>query len=99
MRFTKWTGFILGILILAGATSASAQVVVQVRPPHAIVERRGPAPGRGYVWIPGYQRWDGRGYVWTPGRWERPPRRHARWIPSRWVRRGNRWVFREGRWR
>jgi hypothetical protein len=100
MRSVKWTGLILGILIGVSAVTASAQgIVVQVRPPGAIVERHGRAPGRGYVWVPGYQRWDGRSYGWVPGRWVVPPRPHARWVPNRWVRHGNGWAFREGRWR
>jgi WXXGXW repeat (2 copies) len=99
MRFTKWTGFVLGSFILASAASAAAQVVVQVRPPRPIVERRGPTPGRGYVWVPGYQRWNGRGYVWAPGQWQRPPRARAHWVPGKWVRHGHGWEFREGYWR
>jgi len=99
MRFTKWMGLVLGSFILASAASAAAQVVVQVRPPRPIVERRGPAPGRGYVWVPGYQRWNGRGYVWAPGQWQRPPRAHAHWVQGRWVRHGHGWEFREGYWR
>jgi len=77
----------------------AADVVIRVAPPRAMVERRVPAPGRGYVWINGYQRWDGRGYVWTPGRWERPPRARAHWVQHRYVRRGGGWVYQEGHWR
>ena len=98
MRFIKLTGLVLGSLLLVNAASAAAQVIVQVRPPHAFVERRGHPPGPGYVWVPGYQRWDGRGYVWTPGQWRRPPRPHAHWVPSRWVKHGHVWQFREGYW-
>ena len=99
MRFIKLTGLVLGSLLLVNAAPAAAQVIVQVRPPHAFVERRGLPPGRGYVWVPGYQRWDGRVYVWTPGQWRRPPRPHAHWVPGRWVRHGHVWEFREGYWR
>ena len=51
----------------------AADVVVRVAPPRAVVETRVPAPGPGYVWTPGYQRWDGRAYVWAPGAWVMPP--------------------------
>jgi WXXGXW repeat (2 copies) len=84
---------------LLGLGVAEAQVVVQVAPPRAMVERRVPAPGRGYVWTPGFQRWDGRAYVWQPGAWVMPPRRHARWVAPHWVHRRGGWVFTEGRWR
>jgi hypothetical protein len=99
MRLTKWTNLVLGCFILAGAASASAQVVVQLRPPRDVVERRSAPPGPGYVWVQGYQRWDGHGYVWVPGEWQRPPREHARWERHRWVKHGRDWEFREGHWR
>ena len=66
------------------------------RPLH---ERRLVAPGRGYVWTPGYQRWDGRAYVWAPGAWVLPPRPRARWVPAHWAQRRGGWVFIEGHWR
>jgi hypothetical protein len=88
-------------LVLAGALAfnAFAEVVVRVRPPAAVVERRVVAPGPGYVWIAGYHRWDGAAYAWVPGRWELPPRRHARWVAHRWVHGHGGWTFVEGRWR
>ena len=54
--------------------------------------------GKGYVWVPGYHRWDGSHYVWEKGRWDRPPHEHARWIAPRWVRRRDGYVFVEGHW-
>jgi len=86
-----------GLLLTAGAVFA--EVVVQIRPPAAIVENRPVRPGPNYVWIAGYHRWDGHAYVWAPGRWEVPPRPHARWVAHRWVRRGHGWVLVEGHWR
>ncbi|MFN0106169.1 MAG: YXWGXW repeat-containing protein [Bryobacteraceae bacterium] len=91
----------LTALVGAGlAISASAEVVVTVAPPRPIVERRIASPGRGYVWTPGFHRWDGRAYVWAPGAWVLPPRPRAVWVPAKWVRRPVRgWVFVEGHWR
>jgi hypothetical protein len=89
-------------LVFAGAlafSAVAADVVVRVAPPRAVIERRGPAPGRNHVWIEGYHRWDGNTHVWIPGRWEQPPRPRARWVAHRWVRRGGGWVFVEGHWR
>jgi hypothetical protein len=88
----------LGIVLGVG-TICSAEVIVRVAPPAAIVERPIARPGAGYVWIGGYHRWDGRAHVWVPGRWELPPRARARWVSPRWVRRGGGWAFVEGRWR
>ena len=87
----------LGLLLAIGA--ASAQVVVRIGPPAPVVERRIPPPGAGYVWTPGYHRWDGRAYVWTPGAWVLAPRPGARWVAHRWVRRNGGWVLVEGHWR
>jgi len=89
-------------VFLAGAlalNAAAGEVVVRIGPPHPVHENRGRAPGRDYVWINGYHRWDGNSYVWTSGRWEQPPRRHAHWEAHRWVHRHDGWVLVEGRWR
>ena len=93
---------IVASMIFAGllsAGAASAQISVRIGPPRPLVERRLPPPGRGYVWVNGYQRWDGNRYVWTPGRWELPPRPRARWQQYRWVKRHGEWHMEEGRWR
>lgn len=77
----------------------AADVVVRVAPPRVRVEHRGRAPGRDYVWIGGYQRWDGHAYVWVPGRWDRPPRPRAVWVAPRWRHDRRGYVFIEGHWR
>lgn len=76
-----------------------AQVYVRVGPPAPIVEHRPVAPGRGYVWVGGYHRWDGGRYVWVPGRWDRPPHPHQVWVAHHWVHRHGGWVLVEGHWR
>jgi hypothetical protein len=88
----------LGVFLAIGAATA-AEVVVRVGPPAPIVETRVVSPGPGYVWTPGYHRWDGNRYVWTAGAWVQPPRAHARWVAHRWVRRNGGWVLVEGHWR
>lgn len=87
------------LLVVALAGTASAEIVVRIGPPRSVVQRRPPAPGRGYVWIPGYQNWNGRSHEWTQGRWEQPPRRNAHWERHRWQKRNGGWVLVEGRWR
>ena len=94
----KWMLSALFALSLLPAASY-AQVYVHVGPPAPVVERRGPPPERGYVWISGYHRWDGSRYVWEPGRWDRPPHPGAHWVAHRWVHRHGGWVMVEGRWR
>jgi hypothetical protein len=82
-----------------GIGAAYADVYVRVGPPRPLYERRLPPPGAGYVWTPGYHRWDGRSYLWVPGRYVLPPRPRAVWVPARWVHRPGGWVFIEGHWR
>jgi hypothetical protein len=95
------TGALVFVGFLAGSASAAvrARLYVQVGPPAPVVERVVVAPGPGYVWTPGYYRWDGRAYVWMPGRHVLPPRPHAVWVPGHWghERRGFFWI--DGHWR
>ncbi len=90
------TGTMVGLLAFS---ALGAEVVVGIAPPRPLVERRVPAPGAGYVWTPGYHRWDGRAYVWVSGQWVRPPRPRARWAPPHWAHRRRGWVLVEGHWR
>lgn len=87
-----------GIALAAGA--ANAQVVIHAGPPPAVVvERPGPPLHAGWVWVPGYYRWNGRRYVWVSGYWANPPRPRAVWIPGRWVPRSGGYVWIAGYWR
>ncbi len=88
---------ICGLFLSVGV--ANAQIVVRIGPPAPVVERRGPPPRAGFVWVGGYHRWGGQRYVWVPGRWMRPPRPRAVWVPGRWVHRRGGYVFVQGRWR
>jgi WXXGXW repeat (2 copies) len=87
----------LGCLMTFGAMAA--EVYVRVAPPRPIHERRLVSPGPGYVWTPGYHRYEGERYVWAPGQWQRPPRPRAHWEAARWVHRPGGWVLVEGHWR
>jgi hypothetical protein len=92
-------GLIAGVFALALSASSYADIYVRVGPPRPLVERRIPPPGRGYVWTPGYHRWDGARYLWVPGAWVLPPRPRARYVAPHWVHRRGGWVFIEGHWR
>jgi hypothetical protein len=87
-----------GLFLTIGMANA-ADVVVRVAPPRPVVETRIAAPGAGYVWTPGYHRWDGNSYVWVGGSWVQPPRPHAVWVPHRWAHRNGGYVMVEGHWR
>jgi len=85
---------------MPACVATSGRLYVRVGPPAPIVEVRAVSPGRGFIWVPGYYRWDGRGYIWMAGTWQRPPRARARWVPGHWARdRRHGWYFVEGRWR
>jgi hypothetical protein len=93
-------GLLAGLMAAALSCGVfAAEVYVHVGPPRPLVERRVPPPGPGYVWVPGYHRWDGRAYVWVPGNWVVPPHHHAHWVQHRWVHRPQGWVMIEGHWR
>jgi hypothetical protein len=93
---------LLGVIMMAAGLAfvANAEdVIVKIRPPHVVVERRGEPPSREHVWVSGYHRWDGHAYVWEAGRWDRPPHAGAHWEAHHWVHRNGGYVLVEGRWR
>src|ERR1700726_163290 len=81
----------------AGPTAGD--VFVTEAPPAVRVETQTVSPGVGYVWTPGYWRWNGNGYVWVSGSWVRPPRTAAVWVTGHWVHRPHGWVWIPGHWR
>jgi hypothetical protein len=88
------------IAVSSACASPRGRVYVRVAPPGPLVETRVVAPGPGYLWLPGFYRWNGGAYAWVPGRWERAPRPRAVWVPGRWVRERRRgWYFVDGHWR
>ena len=82
------------------APPATAQVSVGVNigvaPPAPRYERV-PPPRSGYVWAPGYWRWDGRRHVWAGGYWVRA-RPGYRYRPAYWVHGRGGWRFHQGYW-
>ena len=89
---------LIGIAVGIG-TAQAAEIVIRLRPPVSIHERRTVRPSPRHVWIGGYHRYEGNAYVWTQGRWDVPPREHAVWVAPRYERRHDGYVFIEGRWR
>ena len=90
------------VLLAAGAlaapTTSQARVdfFVNVAPPPPRVEVV-PRPRVGYVWAPGYWRWNGHHHVWVRGYWVHE--RHGwHWVPAHWVANGPRWHYVPGYW-
>lgn len=81
------------------AVPAQARAVVGVSigvaPPPLRVERIGVRAG--YVWAPGYWRWNGARHVWVGGTWV-VARPGYRYVGAGWVRVGPDWRFHRGRW-
>jgi hypothetical protein len=80
----------------AARTDVSVQIGVAPPPPRYEVI---PPPRVGYVWAPGYWRWDpyARLHVWVVGRWI--PARHGYYYrPPRWEHYHGGWRFRDGYW-
>ena len=75
---------------------AVAVVDIDVRPPPPRVIAV-PAPRAGYVWAPGFWRWNGRRHVWVEGHWVRE-RRGEHWVPAHWEENHGRWHFEDGHW-
>lgn len=90
----------LGLGATAYTTPAQAREVVvvttRVAPPPPRIERV-PSPRVGYVWAPGYWRWNGARHVWVGGYWVRE-RPGYRWAPARWEHRGPGWYYNRGGW-
>lgn len=80
-----------------GGHGGDVEVVV-VEPPPVRIERPGPPPAVGYLWIDGVWNWSAGRHVWVPGHWEaRRPGHH--WEPHRWERSHRGWARRGGEWR
>jgi len=79
----------------APATSGSGIDIAVAPPPPRVV----PVPARrpGFVWAPGYYRWDGHRHVWVDGHFVRE-RRGSHWVPERWVEHHGRYRFMPGHW-
>jgi len=100
--FIRKAVFCASIALSAAALPAQAQVsgaiVLEVAPPAARVEVV-PAPREGFIWAPGYWRWEEprRSHVWVEGRWE-AERPGYRWVADSWRPRERRYYYEPGRW-
>src|SRR5258708_9896136 len=94
---------IIGAMLAIGTTAiplagqaARYDVDIEVAPPPDRVEVV-PAPRHGYVWAPGYHRWEHGHHVLVRGHWIRE-REGRHWVPHRCDRRGDRCHFQNGPW-
>lgn len=85
-----------GSVLAPLAAQAGVNLDINIGPPapRVIVA---PPPRPGYVYAPGYWRWDGGAHVWVEGHWVAEHPGHH-WVPDHWVQRGPNWHFVEGHW-
>ena len=86
-------------LFLAASMAAGAQVVIRIGPPQHAPDVIVASPHEGWVYQPGYHRYDGEHYVWVGGTWVEPPHPHAQWVAGHWSHRGEGYVWVDGHWR
>jgi hypothetical protein len=86
-----------GAMFVGSVGPAYAAVVdIEVAPPAPRVVAV-PPPRAGFVWAPGYYRWDGHQHVWVDGRWLRE-RHGMHWVPEHWDERHGHYHFEPGHW-
>ena len=85
-------------LSASGAFAASVAVDIDIAPPPPRYEVV-PPPRVGYVWTPGYWRWDAphHHHVWINGRYVHE-RHGEHWVAHRWSEHDGRWRFNDGHW-
>jgi hypothetical protein len=103
MKMERRLFALLATSALVGMTTAAPVVAQEFtvsigRPPPPPMVETIPPPRAGYVWAPGYWRWENERHLWAPGRWIEE-RRGQRWVPDRWVEGPNgAWRFQPGHW-
>jgi hypothetical protein len=87
-----------GMVALPSISHAQVRLSVNigVPPPPPRVEVV-PPPRSGYIWAPGYWRWEGRRHVWMDGHWQMERPGHY-WVAERWVQEGRHWRMEPGHW-
>jgi hypothetical protein len=89
----------LAATMLVGSVApafSAAGIEINIAPPAPrVVEVPPPRPG--FVWAPGYYRWDGHQHVWIDGHFMRE-RRGSHWVPEHWDERHGRYHFEPGHW-
>ena len=89
----------LAATMLIGSVAPAFSAVgidINIAPPAPrVIEAPPPRPG--FVWAPGYYRWDGHRHVWVDGHFMRE-RHGSHWVPEHWDERHGRYHFEPGHW-
>jgi hypothetical protein len=97
LRFSLALPAVAATMFLGAAPAfAGIGVDIQIAPPAPrVVEVPPPRPG--FVYAPGYWRWDGHQHVWVDGHFMKEHRGHH-WVAEHWDNRGGRYHFEPGHW-
>jgi len=88
---------ILGSIVVPALAQADTDIIVTTPPPPVRTEAA-PAAREGYIWAPGYWKWENGEHVWVEGHWVEA-RLHSHWVPDRWEQQDStHWHFIPGRW-
>ena len=92
---------VCSFVVLSGAmapamSQINLSVDINTAPPPPRVEVI-PAQRPGYLWAPGYWRWEGNRHIWVGGRWMEA-RRGYHYVGEHWELRNGRHHFEPGRW-
>ena len=87
-------GTLFGGVLMPPASAAAIEIEIAPPAPRVIAV---PAPRPGFVWAPGYYRWDGHQHIWVDGHFIRE-RRGFHWVPERWDEHHGRYHFVPGHW-
>ena len=89
---------VLATMLIGSVAPAFPAVGIDIQvappPPRVVVA---PPPRAGFVWAPGYYRWDGHRHVWVDGHFIRE-RRGWHWVPEHWDEHHGRYHFAPGHW-
>src|ERR1017187_1934405 len=82
------------------AAKAAVSISVNIAPPPLPIYVQPAIPAPGYIWTPGYWRWDpvGADYFWVPGTWVAPPAIGLLWTPGYWGWGPGGYFWRAGYW-
>ena len=95
---------LLSAVVLAAALPLAAHaeisISVNIAPPPLPIYVQPAVPAPGYLWTPGYWRWDpiDADYFWVPGTWVAPPAVGLLWTPGYWGWGGGGYFWRGGYW-
>ena len=98
MRIVLLCGLIaLGPVAMPALAEINININLGVAPPAPRYEVV-PAPRSGYVWAPGYWRWEDPRHVWAQGHWI-DARPGSYWVADRWDARDGRHYYEPGHWK